>query len=62
MPHGACVIKYAGKRGDVWKIKYRDPTGRQIKETLGRAADGWTKRRADVQLRAKLTDVERIGT
>ncbi len=61
MPDGACVIKYAGKRGVVWKIKYRDATGRQIKETLGRVEEGWTKRKAEAALRAKLTDVQRDG-
>jgi hypothetical protein len=24
MPDGAAVIKYEGKRGTVWRIKYRD--------------------------------------
>ncbi len=61
MPDGACVIRYDGVRGVTWKVKYRDATGRQVKETLGRAADGWTKRRAEQALRARLTDVEREG-
>jgi hypothetical protein len=53
------VIKYAGKRGTVWRIKFRDATGKQIMETVGRAADGWTKRKAEQALQAKLVDVER---
>jgi hypothetical protein len=61
MPDGACVIKYHGMRGDVWRIKYRDTTGRQVKETLGRTSDGWTKRKAEAELRARLTDVKRDG-
>jgi hypothetical protein len=28
MPDGAAVIKYEGKRGTVWRIKYRDSEGR----------------------------------
>ena len=35
MPDGACTIKYEGRRGVVWKIKYRDAAGKQVKETLG---------------------------
>lgn len=61
MPQGAGVIEYRGRRGVVWKIKYRDASGRQIKETLGRAADGWNRRKAASELRARLTDVERDG-
>jgi integrase len=61
MPSGACVIRYAGKRGVVWKVKYVDASGRQVKETLGRASDGWTRRRAESELRHRLSDVERNG-
>jgi integrase len=61
MPDGACVIKYDGKRGTVWRLKYRDATGRQVKETLGRVEDGWTKRKAEAELRARLTAVHREG-
>jgi integrase len=61
MPDGACVIKYTGTRGVSWRIKYRDATGKQVKETVGRAADGWTKRKAEAALRNRLSDVEREG-
>jgi len=61
MREGACVIRYAGKRGVVWRIKYRDAAGRQVQETLGRASDGWSERKAKAVLRARLTDVERDG-
>jgi integrase len=61
MPSGAAVIKYEGVRGNVWRIKYRDADGIQHKETLGRASDGWTKRKAEVELRARLTAVEKDG-
>ena len=61
MPSGAAVIKYDGTRGVVWKVKYVDADGRQIKETLRKAADGWTRRKAPVELRARLTAVEKAG-
>jgi integrase len=61
MPSGACVIRYEGARGVVWKIKYRDAGGRQVKETLGDARDGWNRRKAEAELRARLTDVDRDG-
>jgi Phage integrase, N-terminal SAM-like domain len=52
---------YAGKRGVVWYAKYRDASGKQVKERLGRAKDGWTKRKAEAALRARLTAVEMDG-
>ena len=59
MPSGACVIEYRGKRGTVWRVKYRDADGKQVKETLGPASEGWTKRKAEAALRARLTDAAR---
>jgi len=44
------VIKYEGKRGVVWRIKYVDADGKQVQETLGREADGWTKKKAKAEL------------
>ena len=61
MPSGAAVIRYAGKRGVVWYVKYRDASGKQVKERLGPAREGWTKRKAGAALRSRLTDVEREG-
>ena len=61
MPSGACVIEYPGKRGVVWRIKYVDADGRQVKETLGKAADGWTRKKARSELRERLVAVERKG-
>ena len=61
MPEGACVIRYAGKRGDTWFVKYRDATGRQVKEWLGKAGEGWNRKRAEAELRARLVSVERDG-
>src|SRR5919201_1995091 len=61
MPSGSAVLRYEGPRGVTWKIKYRDADGRQVKETLGRAADGWSRRKAEAELRARLVAVERDG-
>ena len=62
MTSGAAVIRYDGKRkGVVWRIKYRDATGRQVQETLGSESEGWTRRKAGAELRKRLVDVERIG-
>jgi hypothetical protein len=43
---GSAVIRYEGKRGVVWRIKYRDADGVQQQETLGREADGWSRWKA----------------
>jgi integrase len=58
MPSGAAVIRYAGKRGVVWRVKYADATGAQIMETLGREPE-CDRRKAERELRHRLTDVER---
>src|SRR3954471_20080077 len=59
MPSGAAVIKYEGKRGVVWRIKYRDAEGVQVMETLGRTTDGSTEKKAKAELRKRLVRVER---
>jgi integrase len=61
MPSGACVVRYEGKRGTVWRIKYADADGRQVMETLGPARQGWTERKAEAELRERLVRVERRG-
>jgi integrase len=61
MPSGAAVIRYEGKRGVVWRVKYVDAAGEQVMETLGREAEGWTRRKAERELRHRLSDVERKG-
>src|SRR4051794_36439155 len=58
---GGSVIRYDGKRGAVWRIKYADGTGKQTMETLGAERDGWTERRAREALAARLSDVRRHG-
>lgn len=59
MPSGAGVIRYEGKRGVVWRIKYADATGLQVMETLGPEREGWTRRKAEAELRERLVRVER---
>ena len=59
MPSGACVLRYQSARGVVWRVKYRDADDKQVMETLGREADGWTRRKAERALGAKLDAVER---
>jgi integrase len=53
---GASVIRYEGKRHIVWRIKYRDATGRQIQETLG-PEPPWTERKAQRELGKRLAAV-----
>lgn len=54
------VWRYEGKRGVVWRIRYRDASGRRILETLGREPQ-WNRNRAETELRRRLVDVEREG-
>jgi integrase len=61
MPSGAAVIRREGVRGVVFYIKFRDAGGRQVKERLGREADGWNERKAKAELDARHTDVRREG-
>src|SRR4051812_35952229 len=59
MPSGSAVIRYEGKRGVVWRIKYRDVDGVQVMETLGAERDGWSEKKAKAELRERLVRVER---
>jgi integrase len=61
MPSGAGVIEYRGKRGVVFRIKYSDADGRQVMETLGPAREGWTRRKAEAELRDRLVKVQKNG-
>ena len=61
MPRGAAVIEYRGRRGLVYRIKFRDADGRQVMETLGAAREGWTRKKAEAELRERLVRVERKG-
>ncbi len=59
MASGACVIEYRGTRGTVFYAKFRDADGRQVKQRLGREADGWTAKRSERELGKRLDAVER---
>jgi integrase len=61
MPRGSAVIPYHGARGTTWRIKYADADGRQVMETVGAERDGWTKAKAEAELRERLVRVERKG-
>src|SRR5436189_4960107 len=58
MPGGA-VIRYAGKRGVVWRIKYADADGKQVMETIGAERTGVTRKTAEAELRDRLLKVEK---
>lgn len=53
-----CVVKYDGKRGVSWSIKYNDAHGRQIKKVVGRESDGWTRKMAQAELDYRLGRVD----
>jgi hypothetical protein len=53
MPRGSAVIRYGGKRGTVWRIKYADADGRQVMETVGSEREGWTQKKAEAELRER---------
>jgi integrase len=57
MPRGAAVVRYEGKRGAVWRIKYRDAAGKQVLETLG-PQPPWTQRLAERELGKRLAAVD----
>jgi integrase len=61
MPSGAAVIRYAGKRGVVWRIKYADGDGKQTMETVGAERDGVTWKHANEALQDRCSDVRRKG-
>lgn len=51
------IIQYHGPRGLIYRMKYRDATGKQVQETLGAAADGWTRKKAEAVLADRLAEV-----
>ncbi len=57
MPRGAAVVRYQGKKGVVWRVKYRDAAGKQILETLGPEPQ-WNKTRAERELGKRLASVD----
>jgi integrase len=54
------IVRYEGKRGVVWRIRYFDASGRRVLETLGKEPE-WNRKRAEAELRQRLVDVERDG-
>lgn len=61
MPAGSGVIEYHGKRGVVFRIKYRDADGKQQMETIGAERDGFTRKQAEAELRDRLVRVDKKG-
>ncbi len=59
MPRGACVVERRGKRATTISLKYVDAAGQQVWERLGTASEGWTKRKAEAELRDRLVRVEK---
>jgi integrase len=59
-PKWGRVWRYEGQRGVVWRIRYRDASGRRVMETLGKEP-AWSRKRAERELRRRLVDVEREG-
>jgi len=54
------VWRYPGARGVVWRIRYRDASGRRVMETLGPEPE-WNASRAKAELKRRQVDVERAG-
>lgn len=52
-------MRYQGRRGVVFRIRYRDADGARAIETLGAELDGWTATKAEEELRQRLVDVKR---
>ena len=59
-PKWGRVWRYEGVRGVVWRIRYRDASGRRVLETLGKEPV-WDRKRAEKELQRRLVDIEREG-
>jgi integrase len=59
MPASSGVIEYEGKRGKVFRIKYRDADGKQVMETVGSAREGMTSTKAAKMRRQRLGEVDK---
>jgi integrase len=56
------VIEYKQKDGDVvYRVQYRDAASRQVKETIGRKSEGWTKRKVQAELAERIARVAKKG-
>ncbi len=58
---GGSVLRVEGPRGVVWKVKYRDAAGVQVKETVGSERDGVSRKDAEAVLRDRVVKVEQRG-
>jgi integrase len=54
------VVRYKSRAGLMWRIRYRDASGRRTQETLG-PEPAWTEKRARQELRNRMADVAREG-
>lgn len=52
-----CVIRYVGKRGVVWRLKYQDAQKHVIVETLGPESEGWDRQAAENALLDRINRV-----
>ncbi len=55
------IIDWVRKTEGRTRWQFVDAAGRQVKERLGREADGWNEWKAERELRHRLADVERKG-
>jgi integrase len=56
------IREYPHRDGDVsFRIQYRDASGKQVPETLGRASEGWTRHKAEDELRERINRVRKQG-
>jgi hypothetical protein len=55
----ACVLINEGVRDTTYTIRFNDASGRLVRERLGTAAEGWTKRKARAVLNARVVAVQK---
>jgi integrase len=56
------VIEYRQKNGDTsYRIQFVDAGGKQVKETVGRASEGWNRSKVEKHLRERVSAVEQKG-
>lgn len=59
MRRAGSVVRYEGRRGVVFRIRYLDADGARVTETLGLEVEGWSPAKAEDELRSRLVDVKR---
>jgi integrase len=56
------VIPYKQKNGDTsWRVQFYDASGKQVKETVGKESEGWSRARVEKYLRERIHAVEKQG-